>query len=37
MGGTSFDPTGTSPAGATPQQGAPVTKPSLWDTWTQGL
>ncbi|WP_158820331.1 hypothetical protein [Granulicella sp. S156] len=35
MGGTSFDPTGTNPAGATPQQGAPATKPSLWDTWTQ--
>ena len=35
MGGTSFDPRGTNPAGVTPQQGAPATKPSLWDTWTQ--
>lgn len=35
MGGTSFDPRGTNPAGVVPQQGAPTTKPSLWDTWMQ--
>jgi hypothetical protein len=35
MGDYSIDPTGTNPPGTMPQQGAAVSKPSLWDRWIQ--